>query len=56
MNQLTQNELVVIANLINRVQITGQEAMTVAVLLQKINNMVQSMQAEPAEKQAEAKK
>ena len=45
--QLTTNDLSIIANLINRVSITGQEATTVAVLLQKINGILQSEVAKP---------
>lgn len=42
--QFNSNELAIIVNLLNRVQISGQEATTVAVLLQKINNLVQASQ------------
>lgn len=52
----TPNELAIIANLIGRVQITGQEATTVAVLLQKINSLAQAAQPAQAETKAEEKK
>ena len=46
-----QQELQVIATLLNRVQITGQEAMAVAVLQQKITSLL----APVTEPQAETK-
>lgn len=54
--QFNQNELAAIANLLNRVNITGQEATTVAVLLQKVNSLIQQAPAAPEGLQQAPKK
>ena len=40
--EITKQDLAIIASLLGRVQITGSEATTVAILLQKIDGIIKS--------------
>lgn len=51
----TANELISLKNLINKVQIIGQEALAVAVILQKIDGQLQMIAETEVEKNKQAK-